>query len=119
MLKKLAEKGVSNYVKYQGVSLTAEGRATAIDIIRKHRLWEVFLVNKLGFGWDEVHDIAEEQEHLHSGKLIDRLYEFLGFLQLDPHDDPIPTRSGNFRQHDLLNLLKLEAGESAIGSAHV
>ncbi|HEY9561188.1 MAG TPA: metal-dependent transcriptional regulator [Anseongella sp.] len=114
MLKKLAEKGLINYVKYQGVSLTAEGRATAIDIIRKHRLWEVFLVNKLGFGWDEVHDIAEELEHINSGKLIDRLDEFLGFPQLDPHGDPIPTRSGKFRQHDFIKLSKLEAGESGV-----
>lgn len=114
MLKKLSEKGLINYIKYQGVSLTAEGRFTAVNIIRKHRLWEVFLVNKLNFGWDEVHDVAEELEHINSEKLVDCLDEFLGFPQFDPHGDPIPTRAGKFRQHDFVQLAKLEEGEAGI-----
>ena len=114
MLKKLSEKGLINYIKYQGVSLTGEGRAAAVNIVRKHRLWEVFLVNKLNFGWDEVHDIAEELEHINSEKLVDRLDEFLGFPQFDPHGDPIPTRTGKFRQHDFIKLAKLEEGETGI-----
>ncbi|WP_225975018.1 metal-dependent transcriptional regulator [Anseongella ginsenosidimutans] len=114
MLKKLSEKGLINYVKYQGVSLTSQGKVTAVNIIRKHRLWEVFLVNKLDFGWDEVHDIAEELEHINSEKLVDRLDEFLGCPQFDPHGDPIPTKTGKFREHDFIKLSKLERGESGV-----
>lgn len=79
MIKKLADKGLVDYIKYQGVTLTETGKNTAIDIVRKHRLWEVFLVDKLNFKWDEVHDVAEELEHIKSIELIERLDEFLGF----------------------------------------
>lgn len=94
MVKKLAEKELVNYQKYQGVTLTQKGLHAAKMIVRKHRLWEVFLVEKLDFTWDEVHDVAEELEHIHSEKLINRLDEFLGFPKEDPHGDPIPDRYG-------------------------
>ncbi len=94
MLRKLAEKGLVHYQKYQGVTLTDEGHRQALQIVRRHRLWEVFLVEKLGFGWDEVHDMAEELEHIRADKLTDRLAIFLGNPQFDPHGDPIPTPSG-------------------------
>jgi len=94
MLKKLAEKDLVNYKKYQGVSLTNKGKLTAKMIVRKHRLWEVFLVEKLNFSWDEVHDIAEQLEHIKSEKLINKLDDFLGNPTEDPHGDPIPNAKG-------------------------
>jgi DtxR family transcriptional regulator, Mn-dependent transcriptional regulator len=94
MLRKLAEKNLINYRKYQGVTLTQEGQRIALNIIRKHRLWEVFLVNKLGFGWDEIHDIAEQLEHIESAELTNRLDNFLGNPKYDPHGDPIPNSQG-------------------------
>ena len=94
MLKKLADKDLVNYIKYQGVSLTNKGKLTAKMIVRKHRLWEVFLVEKLNFPWDEVHDIAEQLEHIKSEKLINKLDDFLGNPTEDPHGDPIPNAKG-------------------------
>ena len=96
MLKKLAEKDLVNYIKYQGVSLTENGKLTAKMIVRKHRLWEVFLVEKLNFSWDEVHDIAEQLEHIKSEQLINKLDDFLGNPTEDPHGDPIPNAKGQF-----------------------
>lgn len=96
MLKKLAVKKLVNYKKYQGVTLTKKGSDTAIKVIRKHRLWETFLVNKLNFNWDEVHDVAEQLEHIKSEKLMQQLDAFLAFPKLDPHGDPIPDSDGNF-----------------------
>ena len=95
MVKKLSEKKLLIYKKYQGVTLTDFGRKIAANIIRKHRLWEVFLVDKLKFSWDEVHEIAEELEHINSQKLINELDAFLGFPKRDPHGDPIPDKDGN------------------------
>ena len=95
MLKKLSDKELVNYKKYQGVSLTASGRLEAKMIVRKHRLWEVFLVEKLDFSWDEVHDVAEQLEHIKSEKLINKLDDFLGNPTEDPHGDPIPDAEGN------------------------
>ncbi|MAM30702.1 MAG: iron-dependent repressor [Flavobacteriaceae bacterium] len=97
MVQKLADKKVLSYVKYKGTSLTDKGRKTAANVIRKHRLWEVFLVDKLKFHWDEVHDIAEQLEHVHSEELIARLDKFLGFPDFDPHGDPIPDKNGNVK----------------------
>ncbi|AII53980.1 metal-dependent transcriptional regulator [Hymenobacter sp. APR13] len=94
MLRRLGEKGLLHYQRYRGVSLTAEGRQLALLTIRKHRLWEVFLVQKLGFNWDEVHEVAEQMEHIDSPLLVRRLDEFLGFPRLDPHGDPIPNEDG-------------------------
>jgi DtxR family Mn-dependent transcriptional regulator len=104
MLKKLAEKKLINYIKYQGVTLTEAGKNAAVNIVRKHRLWEVFLVEKLGFKWDEVHDIAEELEHINSESLINRLDDFLGNPAADPHGDPIPDRSGTIHQKKLVRI---------------
>lgn len=101
MLKKLADKDLVNYTPYQGVNLTSAGKKIAINIIRKHRLWEYFLVEKLNFKWDEVHDMAEEMEHISSNELIDRLDKFMGFPKYDPHGDPIPDCNGTIRSHDL------------------
>lgn len=94
MLKKLADKQLITYKKYKGVFLTEKGKFRAVDIIRKHRLWEVFLVDKLNFSWDEVHDVAEQLEHIKSPKLINELEAFLGFPTHDPHGDPIPDKDG-------------------------
>jgi len=94
MLKKLKTQKLLQYEKYRGVKLTVEGKKLAVQIVRKHRLWELFLVEKLQFGWEEVHDIAEELEHISSKKLIDRLDAFLDFPKADPHGDPIPDING-------------------------
>ena len=112
MLKKLADKKLINYVKYQGVTLTEIGAKAAVNIIRKHRFWEVFLVEKLGFKWDEVHDIAEELEHINSTGLIDRLDDFLGNPATDPHGDPIPDRTGNFLHKKLLKVSEMKQGQA-------
>lgn len=111
MLKKLSEKGLVDYVKYQGVTLTEKGKLTAINIVRKHRLWEVFLVEKLAFKWDEVHEVAEELEHINSTLLIERLDEFLDFPKVDPHGDPIPDKNGKFADLAFVKLNKLKIGE--------
>jgi len=114
MLKKLATKELINYKKYQGVTLTDQGKSTAIFIIRKHRLWEVFLVEKLSFKWDEVHAIAEELEHINSNELVERLDKFLGFPQYDPHGDPIPDKDGVIFHHKEFSLADLQVGESGL-----
>jgi DtxR family Mn-dependent transcriptional regulator len=111
MLKKLSEKELVNYVKYQGVTLTEKGKLSAINIVRKHRLWEVFLVEKLNFKWDEVHDVAEELEHIKSTLLVERLDEFLDFPKVDPHGDPIPDQHGNFADLAFIKLSKLKPNE--------
>ncbi len=114
MLKKLAEKKLINYTRYQGVSLTEQGEKSALGIVRKHRLWEYFLVEKLRFKWDEVHDMAEELEHITSVKLIDRLDEFMGCPRFDPHGDPIPDAQGKINQHEALQpALQLSKGQCA------
>lgn len=113
MLKKLAEKDLINYKKYQGVFLTAEGKLAAKMIVRKHRLWEVFLVEKLDFPWDEVHDIAEQLEHIKSDQLIDKLDDFLGNPTEDPHGDPIPDAKGKIIKVE--KLLLSELNENQIG----
>lgn len=114
MAKKLADKNLVNYVRYQGVSLTDLGIKTALSIIRKHRLWEVFLVKKLDFTWDEVHEVAEQLEHIKSEKLIDKLDELLDFPKYDPHGDPIPSKSGEFLERDKQLLSELAIPSSGI-----
>lgn len=108
MLKRLAEKNLIDYEKYRGVQLTDDGSRVATALIRKHRLWEVFLTEKLGFAWDEVHDIAEQLEHVQSDTLIERLDAFLGRPKFDPHGDPIPDAQGRwaFRPQTLLSALQ-------------
>lgn len=94
MLKKLLDKKLISYEKYKGCSLTKKGELIAVHIIRKHRLWETFLVNKLNFGWDEVHEVAEQLEHIQSTKLVDGIEQILNFPKVDPHGDPIPDKNG-------------------------
>lgn len=114
MVKKLAEKELANYIKYQGVSLTERGRLTARSVIRKHRLWETFLVDKLNFPWHEVHDIAEQLEHIKSEKLTNELDAFLGFPTHDPHGDPIPDKDGNIKTTEKILLSQLEENKTGI-----
>ena len=113
MLKKLAEKELIVYKKYQGVLLTEKGKHLAKMIVRKHRLWEVFLVDKLQFSWDEVHDIAEQLEHIKSEKLINKLDDFLDNPTEDPHGDPIPDSNGQMIKVD--KKLLSELTENQIG----
>lgn len=110
MLKKLSDKELVTYQKYQGVTLTDSGKLSAKMIVRKHRLWEVFLVDKLGFAWGEVHEVAEELEHIQSEKLINQLDQFLNFPSFDPHGDPIPNAKG-----EIVNVDKQLLSEIAIG----
>ena len=112
MLKKLGEKNLIVYKKYHGAQLTEMGRKTALNIIRKHRLWEVFLVDKLNFKWDEVHDIAEQLEHIQSEKLTNKLDKFLNFPTKDPHGDPIPNPAGFIKFTPKLRLSDLNIGET-------
>ena len=114
MLKKLADKKLIDYIKYQGVTLTDSGKVVALGIIRKHRLWEVFLVEKLKFRWDEVHDIAEELEHVNSAALVERLDDFLGFPKRDPHGDPIPDENGVFEPSQNIHLHEMLKGDLAV-----
>ena len=117
MLKKLSDKELVSYQKYQGVTLTDKGFYTAKMIVRKHRLWEVFLVNKLQFSWDEVHEIAEELEHIKSEKLINKLDAFLGFPSFDPHGDPIPNENGDIKKVNklLLSEAKIDQEYQCVG----
>lgn len=114
MLRKLSEKHLVNYQKYQGVRLTEAGEQVALKVIRKHRLWEVFLVEKLGFNWDEVHDIAEQLEHIDSEELVEKLDEFLGFPKFDPHGDPIPDPNGRMPKLTYQNLSEVKQGERVL-----
>jgi len=117
MLKKLAAKKMIRYEKYHGVELSKTGLETATRIVRKHRLWETFLVEKLGFGWGEVHDVAEQLEHVQSEKLVDSLDAFLDFPKVDPHGDPIPDKDGVVRKRQTKVLTELRPGERGIISA--
>lgn len=110
MLKKLRDKELVNYEKYGKISLTEKGRLEATHIIRKHRLWETFLYDKLGFRWDEVHDVAEQLEHIQSDKLVERLDEFLGYPSFDPHGDAIPTAAGELVDQHRHKLSHADAG---------
>lgn len=110
MLKKLKEKELISYEKYGKITLTVSGKQKAISIIRKHRLWETFLYEKLDFTWDEVHEIAEELEHISSDKLVERLDKFLAFPQFDPHGDPIPNKHGEFKQLNRMTLFECKVG---------
>lgn len=108
MIRKLSEKELLNYEKYRGVHLSPEGRRIATLLIRKHRLWESFLVEKLNFNWDEIHEIAEELEHIRSTKLIRQLDAFLGHPKYDPHGDPIPNAEGIFHKRQQIQLSKMQ-----------
>ena len=114
MLKKLAEKKLIHYQKYKGTSLTKKGKLIALTIIRKHRLWETFLVEKLGFGWEQVHIIAEQLEHIKSEELIENLDNFLGNPKYDPHGDPIPNKDGEIEKMNQKLLVELKASQKGI-----
>ena len=119
MIKRLTDKQLVDYIPYHGVSLTKKGLKKAIEVIRKHRLWEVFLVNKLNFQWDEVHDVAEQLEHIRSAKLVNALDKFLGFPKHDPHGEPIPNKKGQFPKSfsQPLSILSVGAKGQVIGVA--
>ena len=114
MIQKLSDKKLVRYKKYHGVNLTVLGRKVAANVIRKHRLWEVFLVDTLNFSWDEVHDIAEQLEHIQSKKLTDKLDAFLGFPKQDPHGDFIPDKDGNLQEIQKKLLATLEENDKGI-----
>ena len=114
MLKKLADKKLIYYKKYKGSSLTKKGKLIALSIIRKHRLWETFLVDKLGFGWGHVHNIAEQLEHIDSEELIDKLDAFLQFPKYDPHGDPIPGKDGVIEALNQKLLIELRKSDKGI-----
>ena len=114
MLKKLADKKLIYYKKYKGSSLTKKGKLIALSIIRKHRLWETFLVDKLGFGWGHVHNIAEQLEHIDSEELIDKLDAFLQFPKYDPHGDPIPGKDGMVEALNQKLLIELQNSDKGI-----
>ncbi|WP_225035845.1 metal-dependent transcriptional regulator [Winogradskyella sp. SM1960] len=110
MVKKLADKNMLTHIPYQGATLSEAGRICAVKVIRRHRLWEVFLVEKLNFSWDEVHEVAEHLEHINSDKLVDELDAFLGHPTYDPHGDPIPDKEGKFTYIEKIVLAKSEVG---------
>lgn len=112
MLKKLKEKDLVTYKKYGKILLTDSGRKSAIAILRKHRLWETFLYEKLDFSWDEVHEVAEQLEHIQSAKLVNKLEEFLNFPEFDPHGDPIPKANGDMPAIAKTLLSELKAGQN-------
>ena len=114
MIQRLSDKKLVDYEKYRGVSLTETGRQLAVHLLRRHRLWEVFLADKLGFAWNEVHDLAEELEHIESHELTDRLDAFLGSPRFDPHGDPIPNAEGKFTLRHQLPLTDLQPETPAI-----
>lgn len=114
MVKKLSDKKLLKYEKYKGVELTSLGKRIAIETVRKHRLWETFLHDKLNFSWDEVHDVAEQLEHIKSTELIDKLDEFLGFPTHDPHGDPIPGKNGVIAKSNFELLSDLKVGEQGV-----
>lgn len=112
MLKKLKQKKLLHYQPYRGFKLSVEGKKVALDIVRRHRLWEYFLSEKLKFTWDEVHELAEELEHVNNKKLTDRLDEYLGHPKFDPHGDPIPDSSGKMTASQLVDLTKITENKS-------
>ena len=112
MLKKLKQKKLLHYQPYRGFKLSMEGKKVALDIVRRHRLWEYFLSEKLKFTWDEVHELAEELEHINNKKLTDRLDEYLGHPKFDPHGDPIPDSFGKILTNPLVGLTKVAENKS-------
>jgi DtxR family Mn-dependent transcriptional regulator len=113
MMKKLKTRRLVNYQPYQGFRLTSEGKKIALGIIRRHRLWEYFLAEKLKFSWDEVHEVAEQLEHVSSKKLIDKLDEFLAYPKFDPHGDPIPDTEGRMELNQQISLSELQINKPA------
>lgn len=114
MLRKLSSKQLIKHEKYYGVSLTDKGRKSALAVVRKHRLWELFLVNVLKFKWDEVHSIAEQLEHIQSDDLTERLDKYLGYPKSDPHGDPIPDQTGKMRTEKTISVSSLKEKSKGI-----
>ena len=114
MVKRLADKDLLVYEKYKGASLSKSGQMIAVRLIRKHRLWEVFLVDKLGFKWDEVHEVAEQLEHVKSPELILKLDQYLGYPKSDPHGDPIPDGEGKMEKLALKKLNSFAEGTALV-----
>ncbi len=110
MVKKLADEGSLRYTPYKGVELTATGTRDALKIIRKHRLWEMFLVEVLHFGWEEIDEEAERFEHIMSEKMEDKIDEVLGFPSVDPHGDPIPSKNGTVKNIRAIPLAEGDEG---------
>jgi DtxR family transcriptional regulator, Mn-dependent transcriptional regulator len=117
MVKTLQKNGWVIYQKYKPVQLTAEGQKTAALVIRQHRLTEMFLVNKMGFGWEEVHEIAEQVEHIHAPKFFERMDEILGYPTIDPHGSPIPDKQGRVQETHYVSLAECESANSVILAA--
>lgn len=117
MVKNLNEQGLVNYEKYKPLSLTTKGKKEAALIIRKHRLTEMYLVQKMGFGWEEVHEIAEQVEHIKSPRFFDRMDELLGYPTLDPHGSPIPDKNGKINWLSYHKLSECKAGDTVTLSA--
>lgn len=114
MVKKLSAKDLVEYEKYYGVNVTRKGKALALEVVRKHRLWETFLVQKLGFEWDQIHDVAEQLEHIQSPLLIEKLDAFLGFPHSDPHGHPIPDKNGKIKIEKQSLLSTVTAGKEYV-----
>lgn len=114
MLKKLKAKELIDYEKYGKISLTAEGKKSALEVLRKHRLWETFLYEKLEFTWDEVHEVAEQLEHINSQKLVSKLDKFLGYPEFDPHGDAIPDANGEIKVQSKKTLSEAEVGSTCL-----
>lgn len=113
MIKRLSGKGVISYEKYHGVNISEKGKRAALKVIRKHRLWETFLVDKLNFNWDEVHEVAEQLEHIQSPLLIEKLDSFLGHPSVDPHGHPIPDKDGKIQEVKQMPLADIPTGRKA------
>jgi DtxR family transcriptional regulator, Mn-dependent transcriptional regulator len=114
MLKKLREKELIDYEKYGKISLSPAGRKSALEVLRKHRLWETFLYEKMEFTWDEVHEVAEQLEHIRSTKLVNKLDKFLGYPKFDPHGDPIPDAKGELKPLPRKTLSQMEVGQHCV-----
>lgn len=114
MVKTMQKNGWVDYERYKPVTLTEQGKKAAALVIRKHRLTEMFLVNEMGFGWEEVHAIAEQMEHIHAPKFFERMDEMLGFPTIDPHGSPIPDKSGRLQEISYLSLIECKPGQSAV-----
>jgi DtxR family Mn-dependent transcriptional regulator len=114
MISKLSRSGLIKNTPYKGFELTKKGEATAVNLIRKHRIWEVFLLKYLKYPWDKVHHEAEKLEHASTDELITRMEDFLGFPKYDPHGHPIPDREGKIISDDSIPLSELNEGEKAV-----
>ncbi|OWK98520.1 iron (metal) dependent repressor, dtxr family protein [Kaistella haifensis DSM 19056] len=117
MMKKFAEKGWVIYESYKPLKITVAGKKQAALVVRKHRLTEMFLVEKMNFGWENVHEIAEQLEHIHSETFFDKMDELLNYPKYDPHGEPIPDKEGNIIAQDLKKLSNCKVGESVVFTA--